>query len=87
MDALERTVMSAERAHLLRAIGHLRAPQARAFLLSLVATGSRPDAEAAAPGLAEQRFEAGLLDRVQAAARQNEAAAFVEKAVRAAFST
>ncbi len=87
VDALERTVLSAERANLLRAIGHLRDAQARAFLLRVVAAGSRADAEAAVAGLAEQRFEAGLLDQVQAAARQNDAAGFVEKAVRASFST
>ncbi|MBS2025614.1 MAG: HEAT repeat domain-containing protein [Deltaproteobacteria bacterium] len=65
VDAAEATVMSSDRAVILRAMGLHRSDAALEALLKFIAGDNLADARAAVRALATRRFEAGVRQRVQ----------------------
>jgi HEAT repeat protein len=74
LDALERCARSEERAALLHGAGLHRSDRALEALLSVIADYHPTDARAAIESLGPRRFEAGIADRVRAAAARNDRA-------------
>ena len=77
------SVLAADKARAIDAIGLHRSDAARAFLLERVADGSPPVARAAIEALAIHRYDDKLRERVEAAARENPSADVVEAVAKA----
>jgi len=74
VDALERCTRAEERAPLFRGLGLHRSDRALDALLQVIANSREADARAAIDALGARRFEPGIVERVRAAAKQNDRA-------------
>jgi hypothetical protein len=71
LDALERCTRPEERQPILRGVGLHRSERALEALLVVIADRSEADARSAIESLGPRRFEAGIVERVRAAAARN----------------
>lgn len=75
LKALDQCALAEARTPLLRGVGLHRSDRARDALLEVIANHSEADARAALEALGARRFEPGLVERVRAAAAENDRAA------------
>ena len=83
LENLGDTVLSRERAIVLRAIGLHRSERALQTLLTIISEGSALDARLAVEALGVRRFETGIQEKAYEAAQKNEKVSLSETLTRA----